>query len=107
MRWYQVTMIVFLVIGSLRPIYANGIQTRNAYTTIIGTMLGGFLLWCGGFWNDFYWPQIVMICLYAIGLLITIDKHGETYFYDDSDIASSIFSGLIVAFIFYKGGFWG
>lgn len=50
------------------------------------------------------WPQIMLIALWALGILHAAEKHGKPG--SQIDVRSTILAVGIVATILYFGGFW-
>lgn len=79
-------------------------EKHNAFSTIIGTVLTQFILYWGGFWNEFYIPQLIMGLLVGFSIVYNIAKDG--YERKQANIFTVILTNILFIILISLGNFF-
>jgi len=112
---WAILYLVLLGIGSFMVLVASlamfsGMEVPktkvNAFPIIFGNIVAIGLLYLSKFFLVMNWPQIVLLCIYGVGIFQTMAFHGDDIKPSSWKVFLSLLSTVVTWVLLYQGGFF-
>lgn len=106
--WPQIIILALMVFNVLYTMAHEGEPKTGRWDgtgITISTSIQWWVLWMGGFFKEFSWPQLLIAIILALCYLSAIILHGE-YQTGKWSTSSAIIGNLVIAWILWMGWFW-